>query len=265
MQHALHDKVVLVTGGASGIGAATARHLVSLGARVAVADRRTEAMQPLSAELGVLAVTADVSSAEQTERMVAEVVDHFGTLDVLVANAGVESFGSITEISLENWNKTLQVNLDGVFLSARAAIPALQRGGGGAIVVTGSAASLFSAPHYSAYVTSKTALIGLTRSIALDFGASGIRANAICPGWVRTELAMRAIEEVAKAKGITVDELVRRVTRYYPIRRFAEPLEIARGIAFLASSDASFITGTALSVDGGGAVVDIGTLEFAAD
>jgi len=152
--------------------------------------------------------------------------------------------------------------VDGVLLAARAAIEPIRQRGGGAIVVVGSVASLLGPQDFVSYVTTKTALIGLTRSLARDYGGDGIRANAICPGWTRSEMVERSLEELAESSQISLNEAVRRATLYYPLQRMADPAEIASCIEFLASQDASFVTGAVLTADGGASIVDIGMLGF---
>ncbi len=255
-------KVALITGGGTGIGAAVARRFAAAGARVAVLGRRIDVLESVSREIGGLAIQGNVGDSESCRRAVTQTVATFGRLDMLVANAGVEHFGSATEISLEAWREVQRTNVDGVLFAARAAIEPLKVRGG-SIVVVASVASLFGAPHYVGYLTSKAALLGLTRSLAFDFGPDRIRVNAICPGWVRTEMTDRALQFIAEKKGITLDEMLRRVTSRYPLRRMADPDEIAASIEYLASDQSSFVTGSVHVVDGGGSIVDVGTLEFA--
>jgi meso-butanediol dehydrogenase/(S,S)-butanediol dehydrogenase/diacetyl reductase len=255
-------QVALVTGGGTGIGAAVARRFAAAGARVAIVGRRLQVLEGVAREIDGLAIQGDVGDYESCCDAVAQTLAEFGRLDMLVASAGVEHFGSATEISLDAWREVQKTNVDGVLFAARAAIDPLKVRGG-AIVVVASVASLAGAPHYVGYLTSKAALLGLTRSLAFDYGPDRIRVNAICPGWVRTEMTDRALQYIADKKGITLDEMLRRVTSRYPLRRMAQPDEIAASIEYLASDQASFVTGSVHVVDGGGAIVDVGTLEFA--
>ena len=263
MSERLQGKVALVTGGGSGIGAATARRFAASGAKVVVTGRRPEPIQAVADEIGGLALTGDVSDEDHCRALVTAAVDTYGGLDIIVANAGVEFFGAAVDVPLEQWRSVLRINLDGVLLSARAAIGPMRERGGGAIVILGSVASLFGAPQFVSYVTSKHAVIGLTRSLAADYGPEGIRVNAVCPGWTRTEMGDRAIQGLGDMKGVSFEEAVRLAAKHYPLRRPADPSEIAGCIEFLASSDASFVTGAVLPVDGGAHVVDVGMVAFA--
>jgi meso-butanediol dehydrogenase / (S,S)-butanediol dehydrogenase / diacetyl reductase len=262
MSQRLEGKVAVITGGGTGIGAAAARRFADSGAKVVVTGRRPHLVQAVAARTGGAAVCGDASDEACCQEAVQTAVERFGGVDILVANAGVECFGSATELDPEQWRETLRINLDSVLLSARAAIPQMRRRGGGSIIVLGSVASLFAGPQFASYVTSKTALIGLTRSLAVDYGPEGIRANIVCPSFTRTEMGDRALQVLADTKGISLEEAVAYATRFYPLRRAAEPDEIASCIEFLASDDASFVTGAVLAADGGASVVDLGTIEF---
>lgn len=256
-------KVALITGGGTGIGAATARRIADEGGRVVLLGRREAPLKTVAEACGGLAVVGDTTQFEDIERAVQRAREEYGGLDILVASAGIEQFGSVETIALEDWRRVFEVNLDGAMLAARAAIPAMRTRGGGSIVLVSSVAGLVGAPSYAAYCASKAGLSGLNRSLAFDYGPENIRCNAICPGWTLTELALREIEDVARDKGIDPAQLQHDLTRVYPLRRMGRPEEMAAVIAFLASEDASFVTGTMLSADGGGGIVDIGTLQFA--
>ncbi len=255
-------KTVLITGGGTGIGAAAARRFANLGGNVVVTGRRAAPLEAVATATGGLAVVGDTADEAHCADAVGAAVDKFGGLDVLVANAAIEVFGSITEISLEDWRAALRINLDGVMMISRAAIPAMRKRGGGSIIIVSSALGLAAAPHFASYITSKTALVGLTRAMALDYGPENIRVNVLCPGWVRTELGERAIQTAADAKGVSLEAMIERVTSHYPLKRIAEPDEIATCIEFLASPASSFVTGSILSADGGGLGVNVGLLEF---
>ncbi|MEO5598733.1 MAG: SDR family oxidoreductase [Novosphingobium sp.] len=255
-------KVVLITGGGSGIGSATAKRITDEGGRVVLMGRREAPLKAVAEACQGLAVVGDTTKLADIERAVDRATEVFGGLDILVVSAGVEQFGSVESVSLEEWRRTFAINLDGAMLAAKAAIPAMRARGGGAIVLVSSVASLVGAPSYAAYCASKAGLSGLNRSLAFDYGPENIRCNAICPGWTLTELAIREIGDIAREKGIDPRQLQHDLTKVYPLRRMGRPEEMAAVIAFLASEDASFVTGTMLSADGGGGIVDIGTLPF---
>jgi meso-butanediol dehydrogenase/(S,S)-butanediol dehydrogenase/diacetyl reductase len=262
MSQRLEGKVALITGGGSGIGAATARRFAASGAKVVVTGRRQGMIDEVAREIGGLAIAGDACDGAHSQTLVDAAVAEYGGLDILVACAGVETFGSATDVDLAQWSEVMRTNIDGVLLSARASIPAMRQRGGGAIVVIGSVASLFSPPQFTAYVTSKHALVGLTRSLAVDYSPEGIRVNCVCPGWTRTEMGDRTLETLGAMHGLDLEESVKWGSRNYPLRRAADPSEIASAIEFLASSDASYITGVVLPVDGGASVVDLGMVEF---
>ena len=258
MSGTLAGKVALVTGGGSGIGEACARLFAGDGARVAVMGRRPAPLQRVASETGGLAVPGDVASPDDCARAVRSTAETFGRLDVLVACAGIEREGSVTAMPLAEWREVLDANLEGMMQIARAAIPVMIDGGGGSIVNVSSLAATVAPGNMAAYTTSKTAILGLTRSLAVDYGPSGIRVNTLCPGWVWTPMSQDEMRTYAAGKGITPEEAVAHATRYLPLGRMAEPVEIARCARFLASDESSFVTGTTLIADGGSSAVDVG-------
>lgn len=262
MMPSASDRVAIVTGGGTGIGSATARALAASGAAVIVTGRRAAPIEAVAAQVGGVAVVADVTNEDDWERVVAVAADEFGGVDILVANAGIEAFGSAERVSLDEWQAVQRTNVDGVLLGMRAVVPSMRGRGGGSIVVVSSVAGLSSGPEYAAYVTSKTAVLGLVRSAAFDLGPEGIRVNAIAPGWTRTEMSERETRAIAAEQGMTAEELWAKLVDPIPLRRAADPEEIAACVEFLAGPGASFVTGSVLVADGGGSAVDVGTLGF---
>jgi NAD(P)-dependent dehydrogenase (short-subunit alcohol dehydrogenase family) len=240
-------RVAVVTGGATGIGAATARAFAELGARVVVADVSVEGGEAVAAELGGAFVRVDVARSADAERLAATVVDRLGRLDVLVNNAGVVLSKSTTETTEDEWDRVLGVNLKGTWLCSRAAIPRMTKGGGGAIVNVCSNAGLVGFPNAAAYCASKGGVAQLTRAMALDCAEFAIRVNAVCPGHTRTDMAERFVAAQADPDAFLRDF----VERQHPVGRMAEPAEVARCIRFLASDEASFVTGAVVPTDGG--------------
>lgn len=258
----LEGKTAIVSGGGTGIGAATARLFAREGARVVVTGRRAEPLEAVAAEIDGVAVPGDAVEASVCANAVQAALSAFGGLDVVIANAGVGFGGSAGEVDDERWERTLDVNVTGAFRLVRAALPVLVERGGGSIVLVSSVSGLVSGTDSAAYVTSKAAMIGLARSIAVDYGPNGIRANALCPGWVVTPMGDESADEVAAERGISRDEAYRVLTSHVPLRRPATADEIASCCLFLASEDSSIVTGTTLVADGGGMAVDVGELAF---
>lgn len=254
--------VAIVTGGGTGIGAATARALAARGVSVIVTGRRAKPLEDVADGIGGVAIVADVTSEDDWARVVALAEERFGGVDILVANAGVEAFGSVETVAMDEWRTVQRTNVDGVLLGMRAVVPAMRKRRGGSIVVVSSVAGLTSGPEYAAYVTSKTAVLGLVRSAAVDLGPDRIRVNAVCPGWTRTEMSERETELMATEDGVTAEQLWSRLVQFLPLGRAADPDEIAACIDFLAGPGASFVTGAVLVADGGGSAVDVGTLGF---
>lgn len=241
-------KVALITGAASGIGRATALRLASEGAAVAAADVQPEPVHALceeirsSQEQQALPVLCDVSNPGSVQEAVAATAARFGRLDVLCNIAGILRFDHSHELSLEDWNRVIQVNLTGTFLMCQAAIPLLLESKGN-IVNMASTAAISAHPWTAAYSASKGGVLALTLALALEYGKQGIRVNCTCPGAIKTPIRNQfRLPDGANPKLLE---------RIMPFNGFAEPEECAAAIAFLASSDASHINGTALRVDGG--------------
>ncbi len=243
----LDRKVVLITGGASGFGLATARLARHLGAQVAIIGRQVERGREAVADLGhdALFAHADVSREEDVRRMLSSVIERFGRLDVLVNNAGVMHRAPVTEEDVAHWDEIMAVNLRGVFLCCKHAVPLLTASRG-AIVNVASVLAFASRAggRTPAYDASKAGVVALTRSLAVGYGPVGVRANAVCPGFVMTEFT-RDVWEAWSAQ--EREAFLER----YPLRRLGTPEEIAHAIIFLGSDAAAWITGQTLVVDGG--------------
>lgn len=254
---------VLVTGGGTGIGAAVAERYAAEGARVAVLGRRQAPLAAVAERLGALPIVADAANAESARAAVQTVVALHGRLDVLVANAGGHGFSAVGDTSDEEWRSSLTANLDTAFVMAREALPALIEAGG-RIVIVSSLAGLFAGASVAGYTVGKHALLGLTRSLARDYGRQGVRVNAVCPGWVRTPMADAEMDEFAAHAPEIVDReaAYAAVTRDVPLGRPADPAEIASIVRFLGSDESSYMTGSVLVADGGSHVVDLPTIAF---
>lgn len=246
------DKSVLVTGSTTGIGEASVRAFAAQGARVLVTGRNEERGQAICAEIEADGGTAgfcqaDLSERAECDRLVSETVQRFGRLDILVNNAGVLHEGTAPGTSDDAWDETMTVNVSAVFFMSRAAVRQMSAQGGGCIVNTASEWGLNGEPNYVAYCASKGAVVQMTRCMALDHAAEGIRVNAVCPGETHTEMLDRMLHD----QGGDFDENLRNFAAGIPMRRVASAGEVARCILFLASDDASYVTGTTLVVDGG--------------
>jgi NAD(P)-dependent dehydrogenase (short-subunit alcohol dehydrogenase family) len=243
----------MITGAGSGIGRAAAELFAAEGATVAVVDLDADAAEETVGKITAgggraLALTANVAVAAEVESAVARAVQELGRLDVLYNNAGVNSAGSVVDATEEDWDRCFAVNAKGTYLCSRAAVPHLEAAGGGAIVNQGSVAGLVAVPNFAAYCAAKGAVVALTRSMAIDLAGRRIRVNAICPGTVFTPL----MEPMLRARGDGDLEagLAKTVVKY-PIGRLGTPEEIARVALFLASDEASFMTGSIVAADGG--------------
>lgn len=255
-------RVVVVTGGGTGIGAAIARRYTGEGARVVVVGRRREPLEEVAAQTGAAVFVADAADDADARATVTDVLERFGRIDVLVANAGGHGFATVLDTDDAAWDAALRANLTTAFVTARAALPALIDAKG-QIVIVSSVAGLFAGPSVAGYTVGKHALIGLTRSLARDYGRQGVRVNAVCPGWVRTPMADAEMDEFAAAAGLSSrEEGYATVTRDVPLGRAAEPDEIAAVVRFLGSAESSFITGATLVADGGAHIVDVPTIAF---
>jgi NAD(P)-dependent dehydrogenase (short-subunit alcohol dehydrogenase family) len=249
-------QVAVVTGAGSGIGKACALRFAQEGANVLcldVNDSNNEAAAQECRQYGVeaLAMHCDVTREEDIERAVQTAMERWGRIDVLVAAAGIYRGAPLPEVSLKQWQLVIDVNLTGVFLSNRAVAPIMMKQRSGSIINISSMAGKTSWPASAEYSASKSGVIGLTRSVAMELAPYGATANAVCPGNTRTEMVEYVAATIAAREGISPEEWLSLRAKDCPMGRFAEPWEIAGVVAFLASEDSRYLTGQAIEVDGG--------------
>jgi 2-hydroxycyclohexanecarboxyl-CoA dehydrogenase len=243
----LEGKTAFVTGGASGIGAATARRLAAEGARVAIADIDLEGARDVAGELDGWAVEMDVADATSVRMGVASAVEHFGAPDILVNNAGTDRFAFFVNTDEQTWDFVLGVNLRGTIAVTHAVLPTMQRGGRGSIVNVASEAGRVGSQGSAIYSAAKAGVIGFTRAIARESARFGVRVNAVAPGPIETPLLNSAEEQLGEIGG----RLKRGMIEATQLKRSGTPEEVAAVIAFLAGPDASYMTGQTLNVSGG--------------
>jgi 3-hydroxybutyrate dehydrogenase len=258
MKMSLNNKVALVTGAASGIGEQCARKLASLGAAVVIADLNLDNAQKVADSIvatggRALAVAMDVTNEEAVNSGIERAVKELGSIDVLVSNAGIQIVAPIENYAFADWKKMLAIHLDGAFLTTKSAIKHMYAGGkGGSIVYMGSVHSHEASKLKSAYVTAKHGLLGLARVVAKEGGPRGVRANVVCPGFVRTPLVDKQIPEQAKALGISEAEVVKNVMLKETVDgEFTTVEDVANTVAFLAGFESAALTGQSVIVSHG--------------
>ena len=253
----VQGKIAIVTGGASGLGQAIVRRLVSEGAKVTITDIQADAVRALGQELGCDTLTQDVTNEKQWEAVLRQVEQRHGALQILVNNAGIEGaidLGNPEVTGLADWQAIQRVNVEGVFLGCRAAIAPMQRAGGGSIINISSTAGLVATPDFTAYGASKAAVLHLTKSVALHCARNGsrIRCNSVHPGAVLTPMLRRITARLAKRRGVPAETVLQEFKAESPQGEFVEPEDIAHAVLFLASDETRHITGLSMVVDGGG-------------
>ncbi len=240
----LNNKTAIITGGATGIGLACARLFTREGARVAIFGRRQDRLDQARKEIGdsVLAVQGDITHEQDIQRLVDTTLKELGKVDILVNNAGTFTGGPLHDTDAEAWDRVFNINMTGVFQLTRRVLPSMVEQGSGSIIHISSILGMVAMPQTAAYNASKGALNQFSKSIAVEYGAQGIRSNALCPGMIETEMTEELRSDTA---------LMEEWIKDYPLGRFGQPEEVAQACLFLASDESAFITGTTLPIDGG--------------
>ncbi|GAB3350278.1 SDR family NAD(P)-dependent oxidoreductase [Amycolatopsis echigonensis] len=255
-------ELALITGAAGGVGSATARRLADDGAKLVVTDINEERLEKVACDTGAIAIPADGTNREAVHALVARAVEELGGLDTVIATQGAAIGGGASPKHVDSYHRALDVNLHGSFYLAGEVLPHLAASAGSLVLFASTAGLIAGPPGAAGYTAAKAAIIGLTRWLARDYGPKGVRVNAVCPGFVRTALAAGSMGYLAEREGISLEEAYALSAAHVPLRRVAEPEEIAACCAFLASGDASMVTGHVLVADGGGAAVDASTVVF---
>ncbi|HEX6715968.1 MAG TPA: 3-oxoacyl-ACP reductase FabG [Pyrinomonadaceae bacterium] len=249
----LTGKTALITGGGRGIGRAIALALAREGARIAVAARTAEQVEQVAREIanGAIALVCDVADPSSVTRMFGELHERAGDADILVNNAGIAESATLVNTTDELWHRHLSINLYGTFYCTRAVLPAMLKKGWGRVINIASIAGKTGAPYIAAYSASKHGVLGLTRSVALEVAAAGITVNAICPGYVDTEMVSRGVERITTRTGRTAEEALETLKKMSPQNRLVTPEEVAAVALLLASEEGRGINGQGINIDGG--------------
>jgi NAD(P)-dependent dehydrogenase (short-subunit alcohol dehydrogenase family) len=250
------NQVVMITGAANGIGKACAQRFAQEGAFVACLDVTDELNQAIAEEVrslgtGAIALHCDVTDPESIKAAVDTVMEKWGRVDVLVASAGIYTGAPLVEVSLKQWSRLIDINLTGVFLTNQAVAPIMMKQKSGSIINISSMAGKTSWPASAEYSASKSGVIGLTRSVAMELAPYGATANSVCPGNTLTDMVRSVAGKVGEMDGMTGEEWLQMRANDCPMKRLAEPWEMAGVVAFLASEDSRYLTGQAIEVDGG--------------
>jgi NAD(P)-dependent dehydrogenase (short-subunit alcohol dehydrogenase family) len=251
-------RAAIITGAGTGIGAGIARRLAEDGYGLILSGRRRAPLDDLVGELGeaALAVPGDVGDPAHADALAAAACDRFGGIDGVVLNAGIGDSGAAADETPERWERTMRTNLTGAFLVARAALPRLVERRG-AVVGIASVNAMRAGPGWASYCSSKAGLVMLCKTIANDYGPVGVRANAVCPGWVRTPMGDADMDQLARLRGTDREGAYALAHEHVPLRRPADPQEVASVVSFLLSDEASYVSGVELPIDGGATVVDV--------
>jgi meso-butanediol dehydrogenase/(S,S)-butanediol dehydrogenase/diacetyl reductase len=262
----LQGKVALVTGGGTGIGAAVAERFVAEGAKVCITGRRQDKLDEVAAKLpagSVVKCPGDIAEYDDIKKMIAATMSISGKIDILINNAAISMPGKVTELSIEDWRKVIDVDLTAPFILMKEIMPHMMEIGGGSIINICSIGALRALPGNPAYASAKAGLIFLTQQAAFEYGPYNIRCNAVCPGATWTAMLERGVQRRGKeyaSEGI--ESLMKRFSTFVPLRRVCQPSEIASVCFFLASDDASYMTGNVIPVDGGSTIVDVEGTSF---
>lgn len=247
----LEGRTALVTGGGRGIGAAVARRLAADGVKVAVTGRTQTEIDAIASELGGLALRADLTDRSATDAMVGELVDAFGRVDILVNNAGIATSAPLAKTSDEDWDRLLEINATAPMRLCRALIPAMVENGWGRVVNLASNAGVSGYRYTAGYCASKHALVGMTRALAIDLAKTGVTINAVCPGWVETNMVREAVDRIVKKTGRTAEQAKASLASMSPQQRMLQPKEVAHVVAMLCGELARGVHGQAIVIDGG--------------
>ncbi len=253
----LDGKTALITGGGRGIGREIALTFARQGARIAVAARTAEQVEQVARKIGnnAIALVCDVSDSKSVTQMFSDMRERLGDADILVNNAGIAESATFVNTTDELWHRHISINLSGTFYCTRAALPSMLKKGWGRVINVASIAAKTGAPYVAAYTASKHGVLGLTRTVALEVATRGVTVNAICPGYVETEMVSRGIEQITNKTGLTAEQALETLKKMSPQNRLVTPEEIAALALLLASDEGRGINGQGINVDGGTVLV----------
>jgi len=262
MSDRLSGKIAVISGGGSGIGASITKRFAAEGAKIVICGRRKEKLEETAAacpEGSVIPFQADVRKIEDAYAVTDETIKRFGKIDILVNDAGIARMGGVVDADVEEWKDVIATNMFGPFYMMRAVIPHMKENGGGSIISISSLAGIRRVPMLSSYCASKSGLIGLAQSVAMDYGKDKIRSNVICPGLTYTEAVDHMADMIVESQKISKDEAIENMMRFSPIHWPVPTDQIAQAAVFFASDESTSVTGAVLSADSGTSIVDAST------